>query len=76
MSVTSLIQPHLNICELCSILVVLARYGCGERLTSPAVLRATTWPKLGNAWALAEENDNLGTFFLRAFKRFKENGLH
>lgn len=48
--------------------MVLARHGGGGRLPSPTVLRATTWPKLGIAWALAEENDNLGTFFLELSK--------
>lgn len=36
----------------------------GGGLPSPAMLRATTWPKLGKAWALAEEKDNLGTSFI------------
>lgn len=67
MSVISLIQPYLVICELRSILIVLARHRGGEGCLHQ-LLRATTWPKLGKAWALAAEKDNLGTSFLELSK--------
>lgn len=41
MSFISLTQPYLAICELCSILLVLARHGAGGALPWPAVLRVT-----------------------------------